>query len=255
MREPLPGTQDLARRLGSHAAVSRVVATRPLSPSLTEVELEGAAQTLTGQPGNDVMLLVDQRGTRMVRRRYSVRSVDLDADRYRLWVTTGHEGVGSDWARGATAGDEVDVIGPRGKVLVNAHAAWHLFVGDVSGLGAFYRMTESLTAPRQVLVVVEIDHPDDALTLALPEGVAITGVFVERRERHRDDPEGLLRALAALVLPAGDGHAYVVGEFSVLHTIVDALHDRGLDDSAISPKSYWRAHRANADHGEPERDR
>lgn len=254
MREPLPSSQDLARRLGAHAHVSRVVAARPLSPSLTEVELEGAAASLTGQPGNDVMVLVDQRGPRMVRRRYSVRSVDLDADRFRLWVTTGHDGAGSDWARRATVGDEVDVVGPRGKVLVDPHAAWHLFVGDVSGLGAFYRMAESLTAPRQALVVVEIDHDDDALTTSLAEGVAVTGVFVDRRDRRRDDPQGLLLALAALAMPAGDGHAYVVGELSVLHTVVDALHDRGLDDHAISAKSYWRADRANADHGEPERD-
>ena len=254
MREPLPSTHDLARRLGAHASVCRVVDTRSLSSSLTEVELEGAAPSLTGQPGNDVMVLIDQRGTRMVRRRYSVRSVDLAADRFRLWVTTSHDGAGSSWARRATAGDEVDIVGPRGKVLVDPHADWHLFVGDVSGLGAFYRMAESLTAPHQALVVVEIDHDDDALTTSLADGVAITGVFVDRRERRHDDPEGLLRALAALVLPSGDGHAYVVGELSVLHTVVGALRDRGLDDSAISAKSYWRANHANADHGEPERD-
>ncbi len=254
MREPLPSTHDLAQRLGAHAHVSRVVATRPLSSSLTEVELEGESASLTGEPGNDVMVLVDQHGTRMVRRRYSVRSVDPAADRFRLWVTTGHDGAGSAWARRATAGDEVDVVGPRGKVLVDPHAAWHLFVGDVSGLSAFYRMAESLTAPRQAIVVVEIDHGDDALTTSVAEGVTITGVFVDRRERRHDDPEGLLRALAAVAWPEGDGHAYVVGEFSVVQTVVHALHDRGLDADAISPKSYWRANRANLDHGEPERD-
>ena len=254
MRPPLPSTQDLAQRLGAHAHVSRVVARRPLSTSLTEIELEGAAGTLTGQPGNYVMVLVDQHGPRMVRRRYSVRSVDLDANRFRLWVTTSHDGAGSDWARRAAIGDEVDVVGPRGKILVDPHANWHLFVGDVSGLGAFYRMAESLIAPHQVFVVVEVDHDDDALTTSLAEGVAVTGVFIDRRDRRRDDPQGLLLALAALALPAGDGHAYVVGELNVLRTVVAALHDRGLDDHAISAKSYWRADRANADHGEPERD-
>jgi NADPH-dependent ferric siderophore reductase len=254
VRDPLPSTQDLARRLNAHAHVSRVVTTRSLSSSLTEVELEGAAPSLTGQPGNDVMVLVDQHGTRMVRRRYSVRSVDLTADRFRLWVATGHDGAGSDWARRARSGDEVDVVGPRGSVLVDPHAAWHLFVGDVSGLGAFYRMAESLTAPCQALVVVEINHDDDALTTSLADGVAVTGVFVEGRDRRPDDPHGLLLALAALTMPTGDGHAYVVGEFSVLRTVVDALRDRGFDDRAISAKSYWRADRANADHGEPERD-
>lgn len=244
-------TQELAARLGANAQVCEVVTVRALSTSLSEVTLRGSAASLAGQPGNDVMVLVGETGDHVVRRRYSVRGVALERDEFALWVTTGHDGDGAQWARSATPGDVVDVIGPRGKIVLAADAHWHLFAGDVSSLGTFYRMAESVTAPSQVLFVVDIAHDDDALTTTLPEGVGVTGVFVDRAGRSANDPAGLLSGLAALSLPEGPGHAYLFGEFAVIRAAARALAERGLDAEHVSSKAFWRAGRSNAAHGEP----
>jgi len=250
---PQPSTADLAHRLGASAFCCAVVSSIALSPCVREVVLRGDAEVLAGRPGNDVMVRVESADGRFVRRRFSVRSVNADANTFSLWVTTDHEGPASRWARTAIADDHVDVIGPRGKTFLDTAADWHLFVGDLTGLAAFYRLAESITPPGRAIFVVEVDHPDDMLTTRFDAGIDANAIFIERRERAMNDPTGLLNGLAAFAMPPDVGHAYVTGEFSVVRTLRASLADRGLGDDAVSHKSYWRLGRVNADHGEPDK--
>jgi NADPH-dependent ferric siderophore reductase len=68
-----------------------------------------------------------------------------------------------------------------------------------------------------------------------------------------DSGAQLLGALAAAALLAGLGHAYLAGELGVVAAMRAALLERGMAAEQISAKPYWRAGRANAAHGEPER--
>ncbi len=243
-------TVTLATRLGATAAVATVVARETLSSSLVEVTL-AVDPRLGGAPGSDVM--VDVGRGRTLRRRYSVRRVDPDASTITLWVGVDHEGPGVDWVRAVAPGDEVVAIGPRGKIALDATATWHLFCGDLSALAALSRMVEALAPGQRALVALEVDEMDDARSPAPPEGVGLRLVVSERAGRAPSDPEGLSRALATLELPPGPGHAYLFGEFHVVRALRASLSDRGLDESAMSHKAYWRAGRANADHGEPDK--
>jgi NADPH-dependent ferric siderophore reductase len=229
------------------------VATTKLSSSVHEVVLSGEASGRAGSPGNDVMVRVANAAGKFLRRRYSVRALDADHDQLTLWITTGHDGPGSAWARSAQPGDPVDVIGPRGKIVLDPQADWHVFVGDATGLAAFYRMAQSIEVPGRAIFIVEIDHADDALTAAFDEGLGVTGIFVDRQDRAKNDPAGLLSGLAAFAFPPDEGHAYLFGEFHVMKDVRVALLDRGLDESKISLKAFWRTGRDNADHGEPDK--
>lgn len=250
---PQPSTAELAHRLGASAHACAVVAATTLSPSVREVVLKGNARELAGAPGNDVMVRVEAPDGRFTRRRYSVRALDDAADTLTLWVSGAHEGPGSHWARTAIPGDHVDVIGPRGKIVLDPLADWHLFVGDLTALAAVYRLAQSIETPGRAIVVVEVDHPDDALTAAFDEGLGVTGVFVERAGRAGNDATGLLSALGAVALPGEVGHAYLFGEFSVVRQVRTALYDRGLEESQVSSKAHWRVDRVNADNGEPDK--
>ncbi len=250
---PQPSTADLAHRLGANAHACAVVASRALSANLHEVVLAGNARELAGAPGQDVMVRVEGADGRFVRRRYSVRHLDDAADQLSIWISTNHDGPGAEWARRVIAGDHVDVIGPRGKILLDPVADWHLFLGDLSSMAESFRLADAIEPPGQALFLFEVDDPSDAQTPTMAEGLGVTGVFVERAGRRGDDATGLLRALAALDLPEGLGHAYVLGEFHVVRDLQVALADRGLAPEQVSAKSFWRAGRANADHGEPEK--
>jgi NADPH-dependent ferric siderophore reductase len=250
---PHRSSEELAARLGVNALICEVVASRQLSSSVHEIVLGGSAVALAGVPGNDVMIRLATGSGSFVRRRYSVRDVDDERDQFTLWVTTAHSGPGSTWARSAAPGDHVDVIGPRGKIPLSADADWHLFVGDVTGLAAFYRMAQSIEAPGRAIFIVETNASDDALTAPFDEGIGVTGIFVDRDGRPGNDPTGLLRGLAAFALPPDKGHAYLFGEFAVTKVLRAALLDRGLDDDTISPKAFWRHGRSNAERGEPDK--
>jgi NADPH-dependent ferric siderophore reductase len=243
----------LADRLGANARVCQVEASSQLSSSVHEVVLSGDAVQLAGVPGNDVMVRVANAAGKFVRRRYSVRALEPELDQLTLWITTGHDGPGSVWARSAQPGDSVDVIGPRGKIVLDPDADWHVFVGDATGLAAFYRMAQSIEVPGRAIFIVEIDHADDAITAAFDEGLGVTGIFVDRRDRERNDPAGLLSGLAAFAFPPDAGHAYLFGEFHVMKAVRAALLDRGLGEDQVSLKAFWRTGRDNADHGEPDK--
>jgi NADPH-dependent ferric siderophore reductase len=249
--QPDDSSLQLAERLHATAAICEVVSSTALSTSVYEVVLRGHAATLAGAPGSDVMLRFEDAKGRPVRRRYSVRDVDATADTFTLWLTVDHVGPGSDWVRSTTPGAEIDVIGPRGKIFLDPVADWHLFVGDASGLGSFYRLAQSIEVPGRAIFIVEIDAPDDAIAATFDEGLGVTGIFVDRRGRSMSDPAGLLSGLAAFALPPDLGHAYVFGEFHISRVIQSALLDRGLAPEQVSHKAFWREGLSNADHGEP----
>jgi NADPH-dependent ferric siderophore reductase len=250
---PHDSSIELAERLDSNARVCHLVSSTPVSSSIREVVLAGQATLLCGVPGNDVMVQLTNSAGKLVRRRYSVHAVDDERDEFTLWITVAHEGPGSVWARNAKPDDEVDIVGPRGKIVVDPEADWHLFMGDITCLGSAYRMAQSVETPGQVIFIVETDHSDDALTTTFDEDIAVTGIFVDRMGRLKDDPAGLLHGLSAFAFPPERGHAYLFGEFHVMKAVRTALLDRGLDDEAISMKAFWRVGRNNADHGEPEK--
>jgi NADPH-dependent ferric siderophore reductase len=254
MPHPLahPSSLALAERLSASAAVARTSFTRRISPTIVEIVLRHPdAAVLAGTPGNDVMVRLEDVPGHDVRRRYSVRAVDPAAGELTLWVTTAHDGPGARWARALAADDPVDLVGPRGKIGLDPLADWHLFVGDTSALGAFYRLAESVEPPGRVIFIVEVDHAEDAVTVELPEGLGVTGIFVDRAGRPGGDPTGLLRGLSALALPPEVGQAYVFVELGVGRVVRSALGDRGLADEQISLKAFWRAGVGNAEHGEP----
>ena len=245
---------ELAARLKVTARSCTVSSRTQLSPSIVEVVLHGDAADVAGVAGNDVMVLVNGADDAMIRRRYSVRDVDLATDTFSLWVSLAHNGPASQWARTAALGDAIDVVGPRGKIFLDESADWHLFVGDVSSLGAFYRLAQSIEAPGRAIFIVEVDDPADALTTTFDEELGVTAIFVDRDGRPHDDTAGLLSGLAAFTIPPDEGHAYLFGEFHVMRTLKSALIDRGFDSSQISLKAFYRVGQSNGPNGEPSKD-
>jgi NADPH-dependent ferric siderophore reductase len=114
-------------------------------------------------------------------------------------------------------------------------------------------MAASIDVPGRAIFIIEIDAPDDALGTTFDEGLGVTGIFVERRDRDLKDPAGLLSGLAAFELPPDLGHVYLFGEFHVVRALVAAVSDRGIAAEQISHKPYWRSGLSNAEHGEPDK--
>jgi NADPH-dependent ferric siderophore reductase len=244
----------LARLDGVCSATLAVAARRQVGASVVEVVLHGDVAGIVGVPGNDVMLAVPiADGDGSFRRRYTIRAARPEAGEIVLWIDTTAGGPGASWASCAPIGSTIEAIGPRGKVVLDELADWHLFIGDTSFLPAAYAMAAAIEAPGQALFVIETDHEADQITPSLDEGIGVTLGFIDRDGRRGDDPAGLLAGLAALELPEDEGHAYIGGELRVVQAVRAALVARGVAPEKIDAKPYWRLGRSNEAHGEPDK--
>jgi len=244
----LTGSLAAARRLSFE-----VVETELSSPSMQRIAL--TAPELEGfrfDPGQDVMLLVAAEGTRPVRRRYTIRSLDRATLMLTLNIVLHGDGPGERWVRSARPGDKIEGIGPRGKITTSPGADWHLFIGDESAMPAIFAMTESLPGDAEATLVIEIPDADDEQELLAPARTRLS--WLHRLGKQAGDPASLAAEAKEIELPPGDGHAYLFGEASVVLRLREIMTERGLRQDQISPKAYWGRGRANAGHGEPAKD-
>jgi len=244
----LSGNLEGTRRLQFEVTGSRQLTPHMQRLELTAAELEGFSYA----PGQDVMLLVAADGSRPVRRRYTIRHLDQAQRRVTLDVVLHGEGPGERWVRAARPGDQIEGIGPRGKITTSPAADWHLFIGDESALPAIFTMTESLPGDSEATVVLEVPGPADEQELSAPARTRLT--WLHRLDGPAGDPAALRAEAAEVELPAGRGQAYLFGEAKVVLALREVLTARGLGAEQISPKAYWGRGRANAGHGEPARD-
>jgi NADPH-dependent ferric siderophore reductase len=243
-----------ARLEGPLAGTTRmrleVVRNELLTPSMQQVVLTAPELAkFAYRPGQDIMLMVDVEQDRPVRRRYTIREVDHARRLLTLGIVRHDGGPGERWVATARPGDQVEGIGPRGKIFPSEDADWHLFAGDFSALPAFFAMAGSLPSQARVRVILEVPRPDDRQQLAAAADTSVLWLH-----RPAGAPSGLAGALAGVPLLPGTGHAYLAGEARLVLALREALAERGMTADQVSPKAYWGLGRANAAHGEPAKD-
>ncbi|HEY1653350.1 MAG TPA: siderophore-interacting protein [Acidimicrobiales bacterium] len=233
-----------------------VIEAGPLTPTLRRVVLTAPGlDDLRYMPGQDLMLRVPQAGGRVVNRRYTIRSFDVARAAVVLDVSLHGAGPGTDWIRSAGIGDQIEAIGPRGKITLHEDADWHLFVGDETGLPGALAMMEALPSTSRATALLEIDTPADEQEPNTPLPAQLDLRWLHRSGRSvPGDASLLLHALADFAPPSGLGHAYVAAEAGVVRSIQGTLVERGMAQDQISAKAYWRRGLPNAEHGEPTRE-
>jgi NADPH-dependent ferric siderophore reductase len=245
--------ETLAERLGVLALSLHVERSSMLTPSCQRVRLGGEElEGLDPLPGQDLMLSLGVEGGRTLRRRYTIRHFDRAQRAVDLDIALHGNGPGMRWALSAQPGSPIEALGPRGKVLLDPEANWHLFVGDDSFAPAALGMAEAVPETETVVLALEIDgagHEQPSEIRANVEGPG----WVLRDGVPPGDPVALLAALRAIALPGGRGHAYLGGEHAVMNSLREVLIERQMDADSITHKSYWRLGRQNGLHGEPER--
>lgn len=143
-----------------------------------------------------------------------------------------------NWAKKARAGDRIEAKGPRGGAWIRQEADWHLLSGDETGLPAIAHMLETAPAGARVFAFVEVDGPGDHIEI--PTKADVTIRWLHRNGARPGPNELALAAIEALELPAGRGHAVIVGETSNVRRQRHALIALGLTRDQISSEGYWR---------------
>jgi NADPH-dependent ferric siderophore reductase len=251
---PVPAGVDPAlflRRSGRLWIVS-VVEAFDVTPRMRRVRLTGGDLVgFTYKPGQEIILRLPQPDGEVLRRHYTIRKFDaarniLDID----FVMHGNSPA-TNWARGAKAGDHLEFTGPRGRVVLNPDAEWHVFCGDESCIPGIFNMLEALPKLARAYVFLETGNEDDKQPLSPAADVSITWLL--RNGAHAGPSRILADRLAAFEFPAGLGHAYIIGETSNARAMRRELIARGFPRDQISAEGYWRPGRVGGhDHVDDE---
>ena len=182
-------------------------------------------------------------------RTYTVRDWDPAARRLTIDVVVhGDAGIAGPWAARARPGDQVQLLGPGGGYAPDPGAAWHLMVGDASVLPAIAASLARVPAGVPVLVVVEVDGPEDEIALESPGDLRLRWV--------RTGGDELLDAVRALEFPDGDGQHFVHGEAIAVRAVRrHLLVERGVAPEALSASGYWKRARTDEEWREEKAER
>ena len=249
---PLPIPERLLGIAGVQPLELEVAQVSDVGPRMRRLVLKGNLDAFKYQAGQDVMLVLGGTLERPLSRRYTIRGFDAANKLLELNVVAhGIHGTGARWAAGVQPGDKVNGVGPRGKIFLNPDADWHLFLGDESAAPAFLAMLEALPLNTPGVAYLEVPTAEDRL----PTGTAHDVRWLYRGEEVAWQSSRLVEAMSAADLPAGRGHVYFAGEVQVVAAVQRAALERGLTMEQLSPKAYWGRGKANANNGEPERER
>lgn len=220
------------RRVWSLTVVEKI----ELTPRLTRVRFRGAdLDELEWRRGQDLVLELPVAGG-IARRHYTIAGHSAEARTLDIDFVLHGKSPANDWVRAAKAGDRIDAAGPRGRTILNMQADWHIFTGDETCVPGILAMLDGLPANARAYAFIEVQSDADKLAFSPRAGVALTWIV------RGGNPHGapLLAALEAFVLPAGRGHAYTIGETSMVRAVRHHLIARGLAKDQMSAEGYWR---------------
>jgi NADPH-dependent ferric siderophore reductase len=220
-----------------------------LGPRMRRIRLTGdALRDFAYQPGQDVMLVLSG-GERALSRRYTIRGYDAASRTIELNIVT-HDihGPGAEWAMGTQPGDRVNGVGPRGKIVLDLAADWHLFLGDESAAPGALHMLEALPTSAQAQAYLEVSTPEDELATSAEPGRVN---WLYRGDVPATSSTMLADELVSAELPEGRGRVYIAGEVQIVNAIVRVALGRGLEADQLSPKAYWGRGKSNELNWEP----
>ena len=172
-------------------------------------------------------------------RDYTPRRHDAAAKTLEIDFALHEAGPATQWAENAKPGDRIGVGGPRGSFIVPTEFDWHLLIGDDTALPAISRRLAELPAGARVVVLAEVDGPEDEIPFETR--AALTLVWVHRRGVSAGLSPMLLETLKKQALPEGDYHAWVGCETGVAKAVrAHLVSERGAHPKWIRASGYWR---------------
>lgn len=213
----------------ARALTGTVTAREVLGDHLVRVTLDAhGGFTSTGIPDEWVALTVPGQ---FQTRYYTVRS--HDGSQVVLDIVIHDEGLVTQWAQTDCVGDVVGLSLPKGSFELPPGASWVVLVGDLTGLPAIARITETVDLP----VTAYVETPDGPLAGYVEGDVT----WVDPPAPHSS---GLADLVRGLTWPEGDGYFWMAGESAQMREIRRYVrHDVGMASTAYDVMGYWSGSR------------
>ena len=223
-----------------------------LTPRLRRIVATGELEDWDpSKPGAHFKVFVSQPGSEEpAMRTYTVRGFEPGA--LTIDFALHSDGPATAWVRSAEPGSEFQVSGmAKSGFVPEAASEWCVFLADHAALPAVAAILESLPAGLRLVVIVELQDPQDALQL---ESEAELELLLQPRPGHPAISSSRLRA--ELVLPDGAGQIWVGCEAGSMREIrAHMLGELGVSPRALHTRAYWKRDVANhSDHDTGEDD-
>jgi NADPH-dependent ferric siderophore reductase len=216
----------VSTRASQYAA--RVERRDELSPHLVRLTLDtDPGFESSGIPDEWVGLVVPGQ---FKSRYYTVRS--YAAGTLVLDVVLHEVGLVTEWVvRDDCVGSTVTITEPKGSFDPPPDASWLLLVGDLTGLPAMARISETVDLPTRIWAEVA-----DALPGYLPDSADITWLEASPGTSR------LAEVVESIDWPDGDGYFWMAGESAQMRAIRKHLmRERRLPATAYDVMGYWRS--------------
>lgn len=182
-------------------------------------------------------------GTKPVARDYTPRAYDVAANAltidFALHGGLHGDGPAAHWAAQAAPGQWLGVGGPRGSFVVTDTFDWYLFAGDETALPAIGRRLAELRPQARAIVVAEV--ADAAEEQPFESDAALDITWLHRGTAAPGTGDRLEKAVAAVTLPPGDGHAWVAAEAATARGLREVLLTRHrLPKEWVRASAYWK---------------
>ena len=167
-------------------------------------------------------------------RTYTVREADPDAGTITIDFVVHGSGLAGPWARDASPGDLVQLVGPGGAYSPDPAAGWHLLAGDDAAVPAIAAALARVPEGVPVFTVIEVEDEGEELGLSESQGITTRGdlrlTWLHREGADHTAEPRILNVIEKLELPAGRGQAFVHGEAGMVREVRRHLaNDRGMD--------------------------
>ncbi len=206
----------------------QVVATEYLDAKLKMVRLESdVVRKRSFQPGQWVEFRVSDHDFR----HYTPSAHNARTGLMEVLFYLHEKGPGSTWAHQIKPGDEMMMLGPAGKFVLNPKAPHHLFVGDETSIGVCKVMQDALgeRANFTCLIECEKEYAHWPQLAGLAATVAI---------KETTPGTALLRQLGQLHIPTNTV-VYLSGHAGSIQLVRKALITQGIPTGNILAKAYW----------------
>jgi NADPH-dependent ferric siderophore reductase len=200
------------------------------------------------QPGQDKPVLptptpngpvYPEGAPRPAARDYTPRRHDAAANTLAIDFVLHGEGPATRWAAQARPGQFLGVGGPRGSFIVPDDFDWYLLAGDETAIPAIGRRLEELPAGARVIAVVEV--ADSAEEQQFQSRTHLEMHWLHRAGAEAGNHLLLQRAFTELIVPPGEGYAWVAAEASAAKALRRYLVDqRGLPKDRVKAAAYWK---------------
>lgn len=238
-------------------AVAQVVRREQLTPSMLRITVadDDLAPLADARPGAYVKLVLAPPGERPSlprlhgpswpegtprppRRSFTIRRFDAATGELAIDFAL-HDGLASDWARSATIGDPIGLIGPA-DLRFQPTGEHLVLAADDAGLPALAAIVEALPPSCRADAFVEVDDADHEV--AIDAGAHVSVTWLHRHATPAHESELLWRAVVDWPWPGPGTQGWAAAETVVARRIRTYLRDeRGLGLGEYYASAYWRA--------------